>query len=352
MSVSWKSAGRSHRRRCAASSSRLRAAAGGTGGAAPVWTSPSRLDSPERTVSATASSSPRLAELARAHGGGHRVVGVQQPLSHPAAARHARERLLDHLRKGSDGLLDSGGLLREAERRGARPARRDAVRGVEQPVDADPRAGRASHHRDAELPLEPRRVDRDAVAPGLVHQIHVDHHPVGDVEDLQHEVQVALEAGGVDHRHRHVGPPEQDELARHLFVGAARLQRIGAGQVDDLHARAAVRERSLGADDGLAGPVPGVLPESGQGVEDGALADVRVAGEGDEDVPLVGAQPQPDQTLRPVLGAAAARRGRQRHQATSSTSCAGTALSPAAARSTWIQAACVRRSAISAPRMR
>ena len=279
---------------------------GGTGGAAPVWSSPSRLDSPERTVSAPVWSSPSWPSCTGADGGGHRVVAVQQPLGHPAAARHARERLLDHLRQGRDGLLDPGGLLREAERRGARAARGDAVRGVEQSVDADPRAGRAGHHRDAELPLEPCRVDRNPVAPGLVHQVDVDHHPVGDVEDLQHEVQVALEPRRVDHRHRHVGPSEQDELAGHLFVRAAGLQGVGARQVDDLHARAAVREGPFGPHDGLAGPVAGVLPESGQGVEDGTLADVGVAGEGDEDVPLAGVQTEPDQALRPVLGAAAA----------------------------------------------
>ena len=293
-----------------------------------------------------------LAQLAGADGFGHRVVGVQQALRHPADAGHARENLVDHLGQRGNRFLDVGRLLGEPERPRARPAGGDSVGGVQERVDACRRAGGAGHDRHAQLPLEPRRVDRDAMASGFVHQVDVDDHAIRDVENLQHEVQVAFEARGVDDHHGHVRPAEQDELASHLLVGAARLQRVGARQVDELHARAAMRERSLGADDGLAGPVAGVLPQAGEGVENRALAHVRVAGEGHEDVPLVGAQAEPDQALGAMLGAAAARRRGQGHQATSSTACGVLSVPWTAPRSTWIQAAWVLRSAIRAPRMR
>ena len=70
---------------------------------------------------------------------------------------------------------------------------------LEQLGDADALSRRGSHHRDAELALELRRVDRDAVPLRLVHQVEADHHAVGDLEHLQREVEVALEPRGVDH---------------------------------------------------------------------------------------------------------------------------------------------------------
>ena len=189
----------------------------------------------------------------------------------------------------------------------------------------------------------------DAVPAGLVHQVQEHHRPVGDAQYLQDEMEIAFEAGGVDHRHGDVGPPEEQEVARHLFVGAARLQRVGARQVHELDAGASVGERALGSHDGLARPVAGVLPQAGQRVENGALADVGVAGEGDQHVPAVGAQTEPHQVLGPVLRAPA-EPGRQpagpglRHVASRDAGASGVSIQ--------ICFACAPRSAIRAPRMR
>ena len=54
----------------------------------------------------------------------------------------------------------------------------------------------------------------------FVHQVDGDDHAVGDLEHLQHEIQVALERARVDDDDRAVGPAEQQEVARDLLVAA------------------------------------------------------------------------------------------------------------------------------------
>ena len=254
-----------------------------------------------------------LTQLARPHGFDHRAVRVQQPLRHPAAALHVREGLLDDAGQLRHRPLYLRRLPREAKRRRLPLPAGDGIRCFDQFVDADLRPCRARHDGHAQLALEPGRVDRDPVPLRFVDQVEEDHHLPGDVQNLQGQVQVALEAGGVHDDDRYVGPPEQDEIARHLLVDAARLQRVGTRQVNDLHARSAVGEYALGARNRLAGPVAGVLPQSRQRVEDRALADVRVAGQGDQKVPPVGAEAQTEQVLVAAGGAAVAGGGWQGH---------------------------------------
>jgi hypothetical protein len=119
----------------------------------------------------------------------------------------------------------------------------------------------------------------DAAALRFVHEVQADHDAVRDLEHLQHDVQVALEYGGIDHHDGHVGLAEQHEVARHLFVEARREQRVGARQVHQLEPFVAARKRPFGAGHGLAGPVAGVLPEARERIEDRALAGVGIPGE-------------------------------------------------------------------------
>ena len=299
-----------------------------------------------RNVGALIAGLAELAQLAGAHRLDDRVVGVEQPQGHPPAVRQPGKRVLHDLRERRHRGLDRGRVTLDSVRCRRRLAGRDTVRGVEQFVDPDLGARDATDDRNPQLLLKAVRVDGDAVPPGLVHQVQEDHHAVGDVEDLEDKVEVPLETGGVDHHYGDIGTPEENEVARDLLVHTARLERVGAGKVHHLHPLALMGKGAFSPHDGLPGPVAGVLPETGEGVEDRALADVGVAGQRDEIVPLVRTQPEPDQTLRAMLGAPTARRCRQdRHQATS--------LTPRSlARVTRIHAACVRRRAMSAPRMR
>ena len=116
--------------------------------------------------------------------------------------------------------------------------------------------------RHAEIARQAADVDLDALALGLVHQVDGDDHAVGDLEHLQHEVQVALERRGVDDDDRRVGPAEQQEVARDLFVVRRRQQRVGARQVHELVADLVELEAAFGARDRLARPVARVLLEA------------------------------------------------------------------------------------------
>jgi hypothetical protein len=176
----------------------------------------------------------------------------------------------------------------------------------------------------------------------LVHEVQTDDDAVGDLEHLEHEVEIALESRGVHDDDRHVGLSEQDEVARDLLVVARRQQRVRAGQIDELVAVVAQREPALGARHGLAGPVSGVLSETRECVEDGALAGVRVAGERDDEVPVLHVHAELDEVGQVV------------HRARRAIAVCGLAhdVAPASTGATWIRSACSRRSAISAPRTR
>ena len=141
---------------------------------------------------------------------------------------------------------------------------------------------RHRHHRHAQFARQMTLVNLDAMPLGFVDQVERDDHAVGDFQDLQRQVEVAFQAGRVDDDDRHVRLAEQDEVAGDFFVGAGRKQRIGARQIDQFVVLVAVVEAAFGAGDGLARPVAGMLAQPGQGVEDRALAGIRVARQRDD----------------------------------------------------------------------
>ena len=105
---------------------------------------------------------------------------------------------------------------------------------------------------------------------------------------MQDEVHVALQACGVGHHDGHVGLAKEDKVAGDLLVLRRGGERVGTGQVDDAIRVATVAKEALGLADRLAGPVARVLLQSGQGIEDGALARVRIAGQGHDEALAVG----------------------------------------------------------------
>jgi hypothetical protein len=64
-------------------------------------------------------------------------------------------------------------------------------------------------------------IDEDALASCLVHEVETDDDPVCDLEDLEDEVQVALDRCGVGDDDDAVGLAEEDEVARDLPSAAA-----------------------------------------------------------------------------------------------------------------------------------
>ena len=183
-------------------------------------------------------------------------------------------------RQPHDGALQRGRALAHLVRRAAHLAARHFGDGLHQFGQALVVAGRRRHHAHAQVAGQPAGIDLDAAPPRLVHQVETHHRAIGDFQHLQHEVQIALEAGGIDHHHRDIGLTEQQEVACHLFIETRRQERVGARQVHELVALVARGKGALGAGHRLARPVAGVLAQARERVEDRALAGVRVAGQG------------------------------------------------------------------------
>ena len=166
---------------------------------------------------------------------------------------------------------------------------------MEQFWNADALPGHRGHHRDPEFPTQPGHVDSDAMSFGLVHQVEAHDHFVGDLEDLQNQVEVSFESGRVHYHDSHVGSAEQDEIAGHFFIRAASLQRVSARQIDYLDPFAREIETALCPCYGLARPVAGMLPQACKGIEYCALSCVGIACQGDQVVPAIQPDSQFDQ---------------------------------------------------------
>ena len=130
-------------------------------------------------------------------------------------------------------------------------------------------------------------VDRQPLRLGHVDHVqrHDDRH--AQFQELRRQVQVAVEVGRIDDGQDHVRPrllrpAAEEQIDGHHLVGAARGEAVGAGQVDQLERRSPPwANRALLHLDGDAGVVADVLAQPGQGVEQGRLAGVRVADQGD-----------------------------------------------------------------------
>ena len=82
-----------------------------------------------------------------------------------------------------------------------------------------------------------------------------------------------VEIGGIDHDHQRVGAffaqlLAHHDIAGHLFVGAAGIKAVGAGQVDQFD-RAAIAQRQAArlALHGDAGIIAELLPRAGERIE-------------------------------------------------------------------------------------
>ena len=88
-------------------------------------------------------------------------------------------------------------------------------------------------------------VELKPVTLGEIDHVERDHHRQAEIDQLQREAEVIVEVGGVDHDQQRVGQAlagllaEQD-VAGDGFVGAGRVEAVGAGQVDQF-GRAAAR---------------------------------------------------------------------------------------------------------------
>ena len=115
-------------------------------------------------------------------------------------------------------------------------------------VEAGPGGGRP--WKPPSTPSQRPSSPASTVIPGvgrLVDHVEGDHDGDAGLDDLQDEVQAALEGAGVDDDDDGVGKvaaAAEDLVDRHLLVERVGAQAVGPGQVDDLGARA-VRQLDL-----------------------------------------------------------------------------------------------------------
>ena len=223
------------------------------------------------------------------------LIALQQSKRHPARAGQVGKGVLDDGHELRHSGVHSPAAPSDAAWPGLSLTRGHLHGGLQQGINAVTAARRCRHDRDAQLTFKPLGVHSHTVAGGLIDQIEADHHAGGDLQDLQDEIQVALQAHRVHHNDRDIRVAEQDEIPCHLLIRAPRLQGVGTRQVDHLDPPAPMRERPLGSRHRLAGPVARVLSQASQGVEDRGLSDIRVARQGDQVIPPVRTQAQSDQ---------------------------------------------------------
>ena len=102
-------------------------------------------------------------------------------------------------------------------------------------------------HRDAELLLELGRIQLKSVALGEIDHVQRDDRRQAELDQLKREAQMIVEVRGVEHDDQGVGlalaflPAEQD-IACDGFVGAGRIEAVGAGKIHHFD-RPAISER-------------------------------------------------------------------------------------------------------------
>ena len=141
-------------------------------------------------------------------------------------------------------------------------------------------AGGGAHHRAGELPGQGGQVNFQAVLFRLVQQVHAHHQPGCDLPDLQDEIQVSAKAGGVRHGQGHIRRAGEKIIPGHLLLGGVGGEGIGAGQVHQADGAVPGPEGALRRGNGFARPVPRMLMQPRQGVEDGGFAHIGIARQG------------------------------------------------------------------------
>ena len=133
------------------------------------------------------------------------------------------------------------------------------------------------HHLAAQLGGQLLHVDLVAVLADQVHHVHGHHNGQAQLQQLGGQVQVALDVGAVHDVQDGVGLLLHQIAAGHNLFQGVGAQAVNAGQVLNDHVLVALQLAFL-LFNGNAGPVANVLVGTGQIIEQGGLAAVRVAG--------------------------------------------------------------------------
>ena len=157
-----------------------------------------------------------------------------------------------------------------------RLAARNGQRLIHELRHALPLRRRDRHDGDAQRLAHLLHVDGAAVGVHLVHHVQRQHHRHAQLEQLQRQVQVALDVRGVHDVDDAVRLLVDDKIARDDLLLRIRTQGVDARQVDDGAALLVAHLAHLLVD-GHARKVAHVLVGTGEGVEQRRLAAVLVA---------------------------------------------------------------------------
>ena len=127
--------------------------------------------------------------------------------------------------------------------------------------------------------LERGDIRRDAVCFCFVEQVHAEQNMRRYLRNLNQQIEISLQAGGIADYDDRLGITEADEIARGGFLLGICRQGIAPGQVDKRTARIAAV--ACGKPDGFARPVSRVLIQPRQIIENRAFAYIRIARERD-----------------------------------------------------------------------
>ena len=166
----------------------------------------------------------------------------------------------------------------EVRHGGHRFAARGGERLIEQFAHALALGGGDGDDGDAERRAHFLHVDRAAVGAHLVHHVERQHHRHAKLEELEREVEVALDVGRIHDVDDAVGLFIQDKVARDDLLLRVGAQRVDARKVDH---RAVLFSADLAhlLVDRHAGEVADVLVGAGESVEKRRFAAVLVADE-------------------------------------------------------------------------
>ena len=151
------------------------------------------------------------------------------------------------------------------------------LRRVHERVEAAPLARRDRHDGYAQHFGEAVQVYLHAALFDDVHHVQRHDHGLAQLEELQGEVEAALERARVHHVYDDVDLVREDEAAGHRLLHRVAREGIGARQVDEMYVRAVEVELALHLLDGDARPVRDLEVRAGVGVEERRLAAVGVA---------------------------------------------------------------------------
>ena len=140
------------------------------------------------------------------------------------------------------------------------------------------------HHGRAEHLAQQIVVEAGAAAFELVVDVEGRHGADAHVDELRRQVEIALDVGGVDHVEHDVGLDAHDVVAHESLFGRIGRDGIGAGQVGQSDAIAAMHNAGLLGSDGHAAVIARVLVLAADGVEERGLAAVGVADQSHRDV--------------------------------------------------------------------